>query len=199
MFRDLQLLTSLHGPHPLEDLVELPDKSVEFAKQESKAHFELMCLAESNWFAPIHNVSNQEGDPLLKDLKITSILGERWKMQIKYLEGVVAANRTNAAGREQAAVGVRETLAATETLIGIETLGSTAKEETTVVDLLNQVVEKFKLNAEQELAFRIMANVFIKQMEAGDLPNAGGPEPTPLWLFLTGPRGTVICHLHVHT
>ncbi|KAK0430562.1 hypothetical protein EV421DRAFT_1692099, partial [Armillaria borealis] len=51
---------------------------------------------------------------------------------------------------------------------------------------LNDTVQKFKLNTEQEIAFRIMADTFIKQ---------GEPEPFPLRMFLTGPGGTGKTHV----
>ncbi|KAK0432389.1 hypothetical protein EV421DRAFT_1719583, partial [Armillaria borealis] len=52
-------------------------------------------------------------------------------------------------------------------------------------DLLNDTVQKFKLNTEQEIAFRIMADTFIKRE----------PEPFPLHMFLTGPGGTGKTHV----
>ncbi|PBK86475.1 hypothetical protein ARMGADRAFT_859157, partial [Armillaria gallica] len=62
-------------------------------------------------------------------------------------------------------------------------------------DLLDNTVQKYKLNTEQEIAFRIMANNFIKRQEASVLIDSSEPEPFPLRMFLTGPGGTRKTHI----
>ncbi|SJL17395.1 uncharacterized protein ARMOST_20945 [Armillaria ostoyae] len=204
MFKNSQLLTNAHNGQSIDDLVELPDFSLATVKRDARAQFQLMKLAESNWFVPVGVANQSEVHLLLKDLVITSLMRDRWNKQVKQLEGAIAASRVNAAGKEQVAPPAKEMTSTFDSMDttndpssgegedpGVKhTIGSEKHEKLSTADLLQCTVDKFKLNPEQEIAFRIMADVFLKRLEVGDVEDDGGPELFPLRMFLMGSGGT---------
>ncbi|KAK0496950.1 hypothetical protein EDD18DRAFT_1352805 [Armillaria luteobubalina] len=110
MFKDSQLLTNIFNGKGIDNLVELPDMSTVMAKNDAKGQHLLMKMAKSDWFVPVPITAPSEVHPLLKDLVITKLMKDHWDAQIKQLEGTIAANRINAAGKEQVATPVKESV-----------------------------------------------------------------------------------------
>ncbi|KAK0440474.1 uncharacterized protein EV420DRAFT_1650494 [Desarmillaria tabescens] len=174
-----------------DELLELLDPNRKDVTGEAKAVHDMVKLAESNWFHPTERVVNHWNLPE-SDLKITSLLMKRWQAQVKEHENMVSASRLNAAdaSRQFAPENLRFRFnrCPAATTANMSDLSDVDK-------LLLETSKLFKLNREQDIAFRIMAKTYIFRKILGRGEDSRELEMFPMRMFLTGPGGTGKCML----
>ncbi len=204
MLKESALLDKVFGEN-LDDLLELPEPDRKDLSGEAKAIHDLLRLTESNWFCPTET-SNSDLSTSLDGMKITSLIMKRWQADIKNRESAINTSRLNAAdASRQYAPDARETaVGSSEDIRGPppwfldrpvpETVADVSR-NTDIDDLVSKTSEQYKLNREQDIAFRIMTNTYLCRKVATSSEITDGPEPYPLRMFLTGPGGTGKTHV----
>ncbi len=216
--RSSQLVTNMFVHKDLDNLVELTGRTDADNARDSKAHVQLMRLGEANFFAPSRDVpctgsSFASSSSVSDGFKITPAMMTDWQSEIRHQEAQVMVSRLNAGDVKEQTDGssnlpVRSTTNKLSSddldhdecstpvfipppVVGVKaTLSYAARKRQTVLELMNATVTKWKLNPEQEYAFRLMATTFVKRKFSQPSLTPSAVEPFPLRLFLTGQGGT---------
>ncbi len=208
LMKNSPLLTHILSDN-LEDLVELP-ASHKASEQENKVQFEILHLAQSNWFRPVHN-STRVADPVYDGLRVTKTLMTCWKAQIAAHENIISAAQLNAAdgacqvNADDAALPHDTTTDAPDPDLsrppvsgmsgGICSTGVNISDVKDVETFFRRVSHQFKLNDEQNIAFTIMAKTFALRKTFVNVDMDTLEEPFPLHMFIMGPGGMGKTHV----